>query len=88
MQPAAARGRVGTARNLTVVSWGFYPIVFALPMLGRSGPSTTAAVQVGYTIADIVAKAVFGVLIYQIAVRKSAAEGYVYGGRQGIQAAE
>jgi hypothetical protein len=31
-------------------------------------------VQVGYTIADVVAKAVFGVLIYMIAVQKSEAE--------------
>ena len=30
--------------------------------------------QVGYTIADIVAKAVFGVVIYMITVRKSEAE--------------
>ena len=30
-----------------------------------------AAVQVGYTIADIVAKAGFGVMIYMIAQRKS-----------------
>jgi len=30
-----------------------------------------AAVQVGYTIADVVAKAVFGVMIYMIAQRKS-----------------
>jgi hypothetical protein len=31
-------------------------------------------VQVGYTIADIVAKALFGLFIYLIAVRKSEAE--------------
>jgi hypothetical protein len=36
-------------------------------------------VQVGYTIADIVAKAAFGVLIYMIAARKSEAE---YGAAQ------
>ncbi|HVF82750.1 MAG TPA: hypothetical protein VM913_01075, partial [Sphingomicrobium sp.] len=32
------------------------------------------AVQIGYTIADIVAKAGLGVVIYLIAVRKSAVE--------------
>jgi hypothetical protein len=42
-------------------------------MLGLSGRTSAVAVQVGYTIADVVAKAVFGVLIYMIAARKSAA---------------
>jgi hypothetical protein len=45
-------------------------------MLGVTGGSATTAVQVGYTIADIVAKAFFGVLIYMIALRKSSSEGY------------
>jgi bacteriorhodopsin len=75
-QPAEARGLVNSARFITVISWCFYPIVFLLPMLGVTGGSATTAVQVGYTIADIVAKAFFGVLIYMIALRKSSSEGY------------
>jgi bacteriorhodopsin len=70
-QPANVQSLLNGARNLTVVSWLFYPIVFILPMIGLTGGSAMAAVQVGYTIADIVAKAVFGILIYVIAVRKS-----------------
>lgn len=77
IQQPSVRGLIGTARNLTVISWCFYPIVFILPMLGFSGGTSATAVQVGYTIADVVAKAVFGVLIYMIAVRKSEAEGVV-----------
>lgn len=73
-QPAAARGLVSAARWLTVVSWLFYPIVFVFPMIGFSGGAATAAVQVGYTVADVVAKAVFGVLIFLIAARKSELE--------------
>jgi bacteriorhodopsin len=73
-QPASVRGLVKAARNLTVASWCFYPVVFVLPMLGISGRASVVAVQVGYTIADIVAKAVFGVLIFMIAVRKSGVE--------------
>ena len=75
-QPASARGLVSAARWLTVLSWCFYPIVFIFPMIGFTGGAAFIAVQVGYTIADIVAKAVFGILIYLIAVRKSEAEGY------------
>lgn len=73
-QPESARGLVSTARWLTIVSWCFYPVVFVFPMIGFTGSAATTAVQVGYTVADILAKAVFGVLVYMIAVRKSAAE--------------
>lgn len=70
-QPASARGLVSSARWVTIISWMFYPVVFTLPMLGFTGATATVAVQVGYTIADIVAKAGFGILIYMIAARKS-----------------
>lgn len=73
-QPIAARGMVSAARWITVVSWMFYPIVFTLPMLGLTGGDATVAVQVGYTIADIIAKAGFGILIYMVAARKSETE--------------
>lgn len=74
-QPASARGLVNTARYLTIFAWAFYPIVFLFPMLGLQGGVADTFVQVGYSIADIVAKAVFGILIFFIAVRKSEAEG-------------
>jgi bacteriorhodopsin len=73
-QPADVRGLVKMARNVTVWSWCFYPVVFVLPMLGLSSTTALTGVQVGYTIADVVSKAVFGVLIYVIASRKSAYE--------------
>ena len=73
-QPEGVRGLVKGARTLTIASWCFYPVVFILPMLGLTGGAATAAVQVGYTISDIVAKAVFGIVIYAIAVKKSEAE--------------
>jgi len=73
-QPPTARGLVSTARWVVVISWCFYPVVYVFPMIGFTGGSAAAAVQVGYTIADIVAKAMFGVLIYLIAARKSVIE--------------
>ncbi len=73
-QPEGARGLISAARWLTVVSWLFYPVVFVFPMIGLSGGTATTAVQIGYTVADVVAKAVFGVLIFMIAVRKSEVE--------------
>ncbi len=74
-QPEGVRGLIRLARNLVVVSWFFYPIVYFLPfVVSMSGGTSEAVIQVGYTIADITAKAVFGLVIYAIAVRKSEAE--------------
>jgi len=73
-QPQEVRGMISAARWITVLSWCFYPIVYLFPMLGVSGGVAIAGVQVGYTIADLIAKAAFGVFIYTIAVRKSGAD--------------
>jgi bacteriorhodopsin len=70
-QPPSVRELVSNARWLTVISWCFYPIVFVFPMIGFTGGGATTAVQLGYTVADIVAKVMFGVFIYLIAARKS-----------------
>ena len=42
-----------------------------MKMMGISGATATAAEQIGYSVADVVAKAVFGVLIWAIAAAKS-----------------
>jgi bacteriorhodopsin len=73
-QPQGVRGLVSNARWLTVISWCFYPIVFVFPMVGFTGGSATISVQLGYTVADVVAKVMFGVFIYLIAARKSELE--------------
>lgn len=73
-QPESARGLVNAARWITVLTWSFYPVVFLFPIIGLTGGTATAAVQIGYTVADILAKAGFGVVIYLIALRKSELE--------------
>ncbi len=75
-QPESVRGLVSAARYITVITWLFYPIVFILPMIGLTGGSAKVGVQVGYSIADVLAKAAFGIFIYTIALRKSEVEGY------------
>ncbi|WP_372892966.1 bacteriorhodopsin-like [Rhodosalinus sp.] len=72
-QPEDARGLVSAARYLVVGSWAFYPIVYFAGAVGLDGATATTVIEVGYTIADLVAKAVFGVLIFLIAQRKSVA---------------
>ncbi len=73
-QPESARGLLKQARLLTFASWGFYPIVYMIPFTSLSGGAVETSVQIGYTIADLVAKVGVGILVYMIAVRKSAAE--------------
>ena len=73
-QPENVRDLVKKARLLTFASWGFYPIVYMIPFTNLGGGAVVTGVQIGYTIADIIAKVGVGVLIYIIAVRKSAAE--------------
>lgn len=70
-QPEEAKGLVTAARYLTVVSWLTYPGVYVIKMIGISGATATTYEQIGYSIADVVAKAVFGVLIWAIAAAKS-----------------
>merc|ERR1712078_484574 len=50
------------------------PWVYIVKMVGLAGVTATAAEQIGYSIADVVAKAVFGVLIWAIAAKKSSLE--------------
>jgi len=72
-QPPAAQGLICYARLLTVVSWLTYPGVYIVKNMGIEGAIATAAEQIGYSVADVVAKAVFGVLIWAIAAAKSGA---------------
>jgi bacteriorhodopsin len=73
MHPEAA-SLTAYARWLTIISWCTYPGVYILKMVGLAGVTATAAEQIGYSIADVVAKAVFGVLIWAIAAKKSELE--------------
>jgi len=70
-QPEEVRGLVSAARTVTVLSWAFYPVVYFAGAVGLSGATSLVVIQVGYTVADIIAKAGFGVLIFLIAMRKT-----------------
>ncbi len=64
-------------RLLLFATWGFYPIVYLIPIIS-SGAAISAgvllAVQVGYCIADVAAKCGYGIMIYAIAKAKTDAE--------------
>jgi bacteriorhodopsin len=75
-QPAEVRVLFRNMRLLILATWGFYPIVYMLPFIGFIGPNVTIGIQIGYTIADILAKAGYGVLIYAVASIKSENDGW------------
>ena len=74
-QPAGVAETVGRLRLLLIATWGVYPIAYIFNIVGDESASSFVAIQVGYTIADILAKCVFGLTILKIARMKSVAEG-------------
>jgi len=76
-QPAGVAETVGRLRLLLIATWGVYPISYILGMGGDATAEQFVGVQVGYTIADILAKCVFGLTILKIARMKSMAEGMI-----------
>ncbi len=73
-QPAAVRTTVSRMRILLLATWGVYPIAYLLPLLGFDGADAWVGKQAGYSIADILAKALYGLMIYRIARLKSFAD--------------
>ncbi|MDA0907661.1 MAG: bacteriorhodopsin [Bacteroidetes bacterium] len=75
-QPDNVRVLLRNIRLLLIGTWGFYPIVYCLPFFGIEQGNTLVAIQVGYALADVLAKAGYGVMIYAIARAKSEAAGF------------
>ena len=74
-QPAGVAETVGRLRLLLIATWGVYPIAYIFNIVGDASSSSFVTVQVGYTLADVLAKCVFGLTILKIARMKSVAEG-------------
>lgn len=73
-QPESVRDTVSKMRILLFATWGVYPIAYLLPLLGFDGATAWVGKQVGYSVADILAKCLYGLLIYRIARLKSFAD--------------
>lgn len=78
-QPAEVRSTVGKLRIMLVGLWGVYPIAYLFPVFGFDGGTPFVLRQAGYSIADILAKAAFGLVIYKIARVKSEVDDPSYG---------
>jgi len=70
-QPADVKSTIGKLRLMLIGLWGVYPIAYLFPALGIDGSNAFVAKQAGYTVADILAKAAFGLVIFKIARVKS-----------------
>ena len=72
-------------RLLLIATWGVYPITFILAMGQTGAPSASDVVsrEVGYSIADILAKCLFGLIIFSIARIKSAEDDKAFAAAEG-----
>lgn len=76
--------KLNNLRYVLLVTWAVYPIAYLLgdsesflaKALGLEVDQSQTYIQVGYTIADILSKPGYGVLILGIAIARSKAEGY------------
>jgi len=86
-QPRAVVKTVSDLRLLLLATWGVYPISYLLPVImgdSAGGASAFVGRQIGYTVADVLAKCLFGLTIYKIARLKSAADDPAYAESEGI----
>jgi bacteriorhodopsin len=74
-QPAGVVKKIKELRLLLLATWGVYPIAFIASMNATGFDETSFVLrEAGYTIADILAKCLFGLMIFTIARIKSAAD--------------
>ena len=78
-QSPVVRKKISQLRLLLLATWGVYPISFIFNM-NATGFDTASFVarETGYTIADILAKCLFGLIIFSIARAKSAEDDAEY----------
>jgi bacteriorhodopsin len=69
---------IGATRTLLLVSWLFYPLAYLAPMVGIGGAAGEVGLQIGYSLADLTAKPLFGVFLYLIAREKTLSEEPAY----------
>ncbi len=64
-------------RYVLVVTWSVYPLAYLAPQFIDDAATAEVLRQVGYSVADVLAKPLFGLLVVVIALSKSRDEGYI-----------
>jgi bacteriorhodopsin len=73
-ETGAVAKSIKTATTVLLVTWCVYPIAYLFPIFDSASEGLEVARQLGYTIADITAKALYGLMILGIAKARSASE--------------
>lgn len=73
-ESAPVASAIKKATAVLIVTWLVYPIAYLFPIFDASSEGLEVARQLGYTVADITAKALFGLMILGIAKARSASE--------------
>lgn len=72
-QPAEVAATIGRLRLLLIATWGVYPISYLFNMTSDEfSPAAFVTREVGYSVADVLAKCLYGLVIFKIARVKSA----------------
>lgn len=70
-QPQRVKMLVRATKFLMAFAWLFFPAVYMVPFFGTVSSSVEVGLQIGYALADWVAKASFGFMIFAIAKAQS-----------------
>jgi bacteriorhodopsin len=70
-ETGAVSKSINNATKILLVTWLVYPIAYLIPVVFEKSDGTEAGRQVVYTIADITAKALYGLMILNIAKARS-----------------
>lgn len=75
-QSGGVRKLVDGLRYIILATWGVYPLAYMAPSLIDNEATAEVVRQVGYSVADVLAKPLFGLLVLAIALAKSREDGY------------
>lgn len=70
-QSPRVRKLVDALRYIVLITWGVYPLAYIAPSVIDDEATAEVVRQVGYSVADVLAKPLFGILILVIALTKT-----------------
>jgi len=71
-ESGAVAGAIKSATYVLLITWMVYPIAYLFPVFDADSEGHETLRQVGYTVADITAKALYGLMILGIAKARTA----------------
>ncbi|MEX0767345.1 MAG: bacteriorhodopsin-like [Microthrixaceae bacterium] len=76
-QSEGVKKLVNSLRYIILITWAVYPLAYIAPSVISDEATAEVVRQVGYSLGDVLAKPLFGLLILAIALTKSREDGYV-----------